>query len=490
MLLRMSFSIFLILLSNILIPLPTLSEEVAAVDTSSSSHDGKQTCDSEDENNNQNFLAKDSNENPIDRDSNITKNDEVISTIVNDSSEAVLKEQETQVEATDNKEHDSCVDSHESCAYWASLQECDKNPKFMLLYCHKSCKMCSKLQAVGSHEREKVMQIIEESNTYFMTEVLENPEYAKVRKDCQNRNEQCSYWVALGECDANPNYMTMHCALACKTCLKLDVAHRCPVDPNMEDSMKSGELHAMFEDIVMNPEFAKYEPVIHSRPDEISKTVEDKYFSESSNATSKTGPWVVTLENFLSDVECDTLVQYGHELGFQRSQDIGELQFDGSFASLENDGRTSTNAWCDDNCMSNPHVLTVLNRMGQLTKTPILNQESLQLLKYEVGQFYQRHHDFTDMHIDRQQGPRILTFFLYLNDVEEGGGTKFNDLDIVIKPKKGKALIWPNIVNKDVNEKDFSTHHEAMAVEQGIKFGANVWIHLRDFQTPLKTGCS
>ena len=91
---------------------------------------------------------------------------------------------------------------------------------------------------------------------------------------------------------------------------------------------------------------------------------------------------------------------------------------------------------------------------------------------------------------DRQQGPRILTFFLYLNDVEEGGGTKFNDLDIVVKPKKGKALVWPSVVDKNLNEKDFKTHHEAMKVEKGVKYGANAWIHLRDYQTPMRTGCS
>jgi hypothetical protein len=35
-------------------------------------------------------------------------------------------------------------------------------------------------------------------------------------------------------------------------------------------------------------------------------------------------------------------------------------------------------------------------------------------------------------------GPRILTFFLYLSDVEEGGETSFPYLDIAIKPKKGE----------------------------------------------------
>jgi hypothetical protein len=33
-------------------------------------------------------------------------------------------------------------------------------------------------------------------------------------------------------------------------------------------------------------------------------------------------------------------------------------------------------------------------------------------------------------------GPRILTFFLYLSDVEEGGETNFPLLNISVNPKK------------------------------------------------------
>ena len=44
------------------------------------------------------------------------------------------------------------------------------------------------------------------------------------------------------------------------------------------------------------------------------------------------------------------------------------------------------------------------------------------LLKYEEGQFYQTHTDYIDFQVDRPSGVRVLTFYIYLNDVEEGGG--------------------------------------------------------------------
>jgi hypothetical protein len=34
--------------------------------------------------------------------------------------------------------------------------------------------------------------------------------------------------------------------------------------------------------------------------------------------------------------------------------------------------------------------------------------------------FLEIHHDYIDFHLNRAQGVRILTVFLYLNDVEEG----------------------------------------------------------------------
>ena len=43
------------------------------------------------------------------------------------------------------------------------------------------------------------------------------------------------------------------------------------------------------------------------------------------------------------------------------------------------------------------------------------------------------------------------TFFLYLSDVEEGGGTGLDQINggLVVNPKKGKALLWPSVMNYD-----------------------------------------
>ena len=98
-------------------------------------------------------------------------------------------------------------------------------------------------------------------------------------------------------------------------------------------------------------------------------------------------------------------------------------------------------------------------------------------------------HDYIEAHVERNPGPRVLTAYLYLNDVEAGGGTNFPKLDITVMPKRGRLLLWPSVLNEDPNKKDHSTTHQALPVEAGEKYGANGWLHLRNFVDSLGKGC-
>jgi hypothetical protein len=37
---------------------------------------------------------------------------------------------------------DSCTDINDMCDLWASRGDCEQNPKYMLKYCQKSCRLC------------------------------------------------------------------------------------------------------------------------------------------------------------------------------------------------------------------------------------------------------------------------------------------------------------------------------------------------------------
>lgn len=92
---------------------------------------------------------------------------------------------------------------------------------------------------------------------------------------------------------------------------------------------------------------------------------------------------------------------------------------------------------------------------------------SFQILQYDIGQKYNPHHDASERQYILPCGPRILTFFLYLSDVEEGGETAFPGLGISVKPKKGKALLWPSILSDNPSRIDHRTTHEARPVIKG-----------------------
>lgn len=160
-------------------------------------------------------------------------------------------------------------------------------------------------------------------------------------------------------------------------------------------------------------------------------------------------PWIVTFENFVSDEQVDALIATNTK--FERSTDTGSSNEFGETGRILSQSRTSSNSWCRGECESHPSVNEILRNIAAVTGVPKENYESFQVLKYEVGQRYGVHHDYGSEDRKLACGPRILTFFLYLSDVEEGGETAFPNLNIAVKPKKGKALLWPSVLNNDPN---------------------------------------
>ena len=371
-------------------------------------------------------------------------------------------------------------------------------------------------QRVEGKTKDDTFLIIKKTLVYMKNFVhAENPTHtiSKTAIDaCTNNHDLCAYWAFLGECEANPSYMVTKCAPSCQSCHKIDFNVRCPPRPDdAKPALTAGDLNLFFEKIVdlapgnrteqgrkaseeglvQEDGTPYYTANILSQPK--SKATQPN--SKGSIAVDKDrdlneDPWVITLDNFMTDEECDHLIQLGYEFGYKRSRDVGKQTIDGSFDNKESETRTSENSWCHKGCRSDPIVQRILGRLNSITGIPSENYEDFQMLKYEPGQFYRLHHDYIPHHKDRNGGPRILTFFLYLSDVEEGGGTGFKDLDIIVTPKKGRALLWPSVHNYDPMEKDYRMRHEALNVEKGTKFAANAWIHMYDFANPHKEGCA
>lgn len=304
------------------------------------------------------------------------------------------------------------------------------------------------------------------------------------KNPCQDRYSICPAEAARGSCETAPGWMIVHCCSSCDDRIGssqlLDPKVRCSKESlNMtENAWKPGDLNAMFDRWASSDEFQAFSPIVLSSPDQ------EKY------GGIQEGPWVMLLDTFFSEQEAQALIKGAALVGFDRSTDQGKVNAAGEMEKVVSKTRTSSNAWCTGACEKLPEVDAVTARIEKVTEIPRSHYESFQILEYTHDQFYRMHHDSSTNKDDSPSGHRILTFFLYLSDVEEGGETYFNKLDLAVKPKRGRALIWPSVTNDDPTSWDPRMFHEAKDVIKGKKYAANHWIHINDYVKPNLWGCT
>lgn len=293
-------------------------------------------------------------------------------------------------------------------------------------------------------------------------------------------------WAGAGECVNNKQFMLSNCAFSCSpeqleaaearlSASREEYGRRCKREPGAEATLPAGAMNATFERIFSD--FGALQPeLLHSEPP------------------------VVLFHSFLSEAEANTLIAHGRGK-YTESRGVG-FDADGKMTDVKTEIRTSRHTWCQEaDCLADPLVHAVQDRLSDVTRTPVENGEFAQLVYYHACEaagdpscaFYKRHSDYIDGDRHRVQGVRIFTIFMYLNDVPKGGGTRFTDLPggaITVMPQKGKAILWPSVLADEPNTIDPRTHHEALPVLAGEKYGANFWIHQYDFRGAHYKGCT
>ena len=237
--------------------------------------------------------------------------------------------------------------------------------------------------------------------------------------------------------------MNSNCALACRSCLHLDYIYRCPIDSS-KDVLKAKELNSLFERIVSIPGFLEHGNKVISKP-MIFKSNERKI-----NEQNKEDPWLLKFDNFLSSKECDQLVKHGGRIGFNKMD----------------------NTWCDENCTNDSIVQKLVSKISKVVGIPSQNFETIHFSKRgeKMRTTYPPRHDYIDYHDEKQYGPRILSFFVFLNDVQDGGGKSFKYINgQAVRPRRGRALLWSNVLIGDFNFlKANRMVHEGLEVRKGI----------------------
>ena len=316
-----------------------------------------------------------------------------------------------------------CDDARPDCEALAGPDRtgCALNPHATLIACPRACGSCAFRKLVHDAMR------------------------------CLDAEAACEQWAAAGECESNPQYMGDACTVSCGLCeAKRRLCERTPLTPVVP---AGGGLDALFNRLLEDREVVDaHAPVVLSR-----------------------SPWVLQLEDLVSADEAGDLIALcdGKWMASRAGSEVTSY-------------RTSSLCWCDgpSGCRSKPIARRISERVRGLIGMPENHTEFFQLLKYQPGQYYKRHHDmWTNPWCP--PGVRLLTFFLYLSteglDVD-GGGTRFNELNLTVLPRLGRGVMWTNYAD-DTWRADPRTHHEALPVDRGVKYALNIWAHQHDLQT-------
>ena len=379
---------------------------------------------------------------------------------VNEGGSECIERKTAQTILQNDESYTECIDHDSRCSKWSDLGYCQRNHTEMLRTCPKSCDSCNDLN--WSEDKEGC------PNKYLNCQ------------DCKDKLKQCVHWKKAGECMKHPGYMVINCANTCKYChLQSNYDLRCPKNKNYMAQTRvfpePGDLNGMFENIVTYYNQHKNE------------TEDDGEISWDLEILSS-DPWILRFDNFFDEKEAKGIIEAAGK--FERSTDVGKKDETGHFAKVTSTSRTSSNAWCHERCWNHPMVQQVMLRVQDLLNISLDNSEHLQILEYEKGQYYKTHHDYIPNQVAMSCGPRILTWFMYLSDVEQGGATSFPKLGIKNLPKLGRIILWPSVLDSDASKMDGRTYHQAEPVIKGMKYAANSWFHLYDFQTPNLWTCT
>ena len=175
--------------------------------------------------------------------------------------------------------------------------------------------------------------------------------------------------------------------------------------------------------------------------------------------------------------ECNIIIELARPL-LERSGVVQENSI--------SDDRTSTGVFLETNM--HPVLEKISKKVSEITNIPIENQEDIQVVNYQKGQYYNEHYDecFEDTKECKESsksGRRKNTFFIYLNDVEEGGFTGFPNISKKVIPKLGRAVSWNNILESDGNIiNDPCSLHIGIKPDKGEKWALTVWSRDRKYQ--------
>lgn len=191
-------------------------------------------------------------------------------------------------------------------------------------------------------------------------------------------------------------------------------------------------------------------------------------------------PAIVRIGGLLNASDCKHIIDIAKNKLSPSTMIVGNKE-------VVNPGRSSKSAYITKNGIlptDDAVIHRFLTRCSILTGIPVSHFEGMKVVNYQKGQEYKGHHDFFRHHdnFTKKVGDRMLTFFVYLNTLEEqdGGCTAFPELGIKSQPKMGDAVFWTNM-DFQGNYYDKTLHAGEPVLGDVEKWGINVWIRQESY---------
>jgi hypothetical protein len=186
-------------------------------------------------------------------------------------------------------------------------------------------------------------------------------------------------------------------------------------------------------------------------------------------------PLIQAAPGLLSAELCDALIARGKAL-LRPARIYNELKGGNTMGQMRRHSSAPIFRYTDMDLVTE----AVSNRVCALAGMPAANAEALQVLNYKVGEYFAPHVDFLDPGFEghaatlKNNGQRVVTVLVYLNDDLEGGETEFLRLGLKHRGKKGDALMFRNVTAD--GQPDPRTLHAGTPPTRGEKWVLSVWI--------------
>ena len=197
-------------------------------------------------------------------------------------------------------------------------------------------------------------------------------------------------------------------------------------------------------------------------------------------------PYIYTIDNFLSEKECKFIINVSKDNLTLAGVSTEKRQTESEKKVYK--GRTNSSYWMPHDAY--PETLKIAKKIAKRIGCDYHCFENYQVIHYNENEEYKYHYDaYNKNDIERykkfcgERGNRIRTVLVYLNDVEEGGGTGFDSLSeynetVIVDPKMGKMVVFNNV--NDDGSLNIKSRHAGLPVIRGEKWAFNLWLRERE----------